>query len=57
MKKSETMSAERVSVVKNDPGCRLVPRSRTFEGFPNRGPDRGQKTMGKDHALKDRVRP
>jgi hypothetical protein len=52
MKKSVTLSAERFSVVKNDPGRRLIPRSRIFEVSLNRGPE----TIGKDHALKERVR-
>jgi hypothetical protein len=53
MKIPVTMSAELFSVVKNDPGRRLIPRSRIFEVSLNRGPE----TIGKDHALKERVRP
>jgi len=53
MKIPEMLSAERESVVKNDPGRRLIPRSRIFEVSLNRGPE----TIGKDHALNERVRP
>jgi hypothetical protein len=53
MKIPVMLSAERFSVVKNDPGRRLIPRSRIFEVSQKRGPV----TIGKDHALKDRVRP
>ena len=53
MKKSVMLSAERFSVVKKDPERRLIPRSRIFEVSLNREPE----TIGKDHALKERVRP
>ena len=53
MKTPVMLSAERFSVVKNNSGNRLIPRSRIFEVSLNRGPE----TIGKDHALKDRVRP
>jgi len=52
MKIPVAISAERVSVVKTDPGCGSIPRSRIFEISLNRGPE----AMRKDHALIHRVR-
>jgi hypothetical protein len=51
MKNPVTISAESVSVVKIDPGNRLIPRSRIFEVSPNRGPE----TIGKDNTPIHRV--
>jgi hypothetical protein len=53
MKIPVMLSAERFSVVKNNSGNRLIPRSRIFGVSQNRGPE----TIGKDHALNERVRP
>ena len=53
MKKPVTMSAERDSVEKNHSGDRIIPRSRTFEVSQTGN----QETIGKDHALNERVRP
>ena len=52
MKTPVTMSTERKSVVKNDPGLRLIPRSQIFEISLNRGTE----IMEKDHPLILRVK-
>ena len=52
MKTPVMLSAERESVVKNDPGLRLIPRSQFFEISLNRGTE----IMEKDHPLLLRVR-
>jgi hypothetical protein len=53
MKKPVTMFADIFSVEKNNSGNRIIPRSRMFEVSLNRKPE----TIGKDHALNERVRP
>jgi len=53
MKIPVTMTAEKVSVVKNDPERGSIPWVRIFEFSQRRGPE----TVGNDHALKHQVRP
>ena len=43
MKTPVTLSAEKESVVKNDPGLRLIPRSQIFESSLNREPEINKK--------------
>jgi len=52
MKTPVMLSAERESVVKNNPGLRLIPLSQIFEISLNRGTE----IMEKDHPLILRVR-